>query len=282
MIKSQHLSIKIKQNILAFDTPKVMGIINATPDSFYNNSRKIYVDDALIQVEQMLAEGADILDIGGYSSRPGAEHIKVQEELNRVLPIIEKIKEEYPQTIISIDTFRSEVAREAILKGADIVNDISGGTLDKKMYDIVYQLGVPYIMMHMRGNPQTMTELTDYPNGVTHEVIKYFSEKKAEFIQSGDNDLIIDPGFGFAKTLEQNYELLNNLELLQSLQLPILVGVSRKSMINKVLGITPQEALNGTSVINTIALSKKANILRVHDVKPAVECVKLLQQTVSF
>lgn len=282
MIKSQHLSIKIRQKIINFNTPKVMGIINATPDSFYNNSRKIYVDDALIQAKQMLDDGATFLDIGGYSSRPGAAHIKEQEELDRVLPIINKIKEKYPDTIISIDTFRSNVAKEAVMNGADIINDISGGSLDLKMFNIVSQFNVPYIMMHMRGTPQTMKGLTDYPNGVTHEVLKYFSERKREFIQQTDNDLIIDPGFGFAKTLKQNYELLHNIDLLQSLELPILVGVSRKSMITKPLGITPQEALTGTTVLNTIALSKNANILRVHDVKPTVECIKLMQQTVSF
>lgn len=282
MIKTRYFSIKINQKIMNFDTPKVMGIINATPDSFYNNSRKIYVDDALIQVKNMLNDGADILDIGGYSSRPGAEHISEQEETNRILPIIESVKKQFPQSIISVDTFRSNVAKVAIKEGADIINDISGGSLDTKMFETVHKLDVPYIMMHMRGTPQNMNENTLYKNGVTQDVIKYFAEKKVEFMKGGNNDIIIDPGFGFSKTLEQNYELLNNLELFQSLNLPILIGASRKSMINKVLNTTPQEALNGTSIINTIALMKKANILRVHDVKPAIECVKLIQQTVSF
>ncbi|WP_211093185.1 dihydropteroate synthase [Flammeovirga agarivorans] len=276
MMKTSPLSIKISGNLLELTTPKVMGIINATPDSFYTHSRKVYIEDAVAQADQMLKDGATFLDIGGYSSRPGADHVSTFEELERVIPIIESIKEKYPQAIISIDTFRSEVAEKSIQAGASIINDISGGSLDDKMFDTVKKLNVPYILMHMRGNPQTMQQLTDYPSGVTHEVIRHFAEKKNEFLKDGGSDLILDPGFGFAKTLEQNYELLHELDLLQSLECPLLIGVSRKSMITKKLNITPQDALNGTTVINTVAIQKGANILRVHDVKQAVECVKLL------
>ncbi|OHX66320.1 dihydropteroate synthase [Flammeovirga pacifica] len=282
MRKSNNLSIKIKGKLVEFNEPLVMGIINTTPDSFYNQSRKIYVDDALFQAKKMLKEGAKILDIGGYSSRPGADHVSIKEELERVLPVIEEISSKYPDAILSIDTFRSEVAEKSIDAGAAIINDISGGSLDENMYNKVGQLAVPYIMMHMRGTPQTMQTLTDYPNGVTHGVMHYFSDKKNEFLNAGGLDLIIDPGFGFAKTLDQNYELLRELEMLHEFNLPILVGVSRKSMITKKLKINSEEALNGTSIINTIALQKGAQILRVHDVKEAVECVKLTQETLLF
>ncbi|MBB3697681.1 dihydropteroate synthase [Flammeovirga yaeyamensis] len=282
MSKSKNLSIKIKGTLLDFNTPKVMGIINATPDSFYNQSRKLFVDDAIQQAEKMLQDGATILDIGGYSSRPGADHVNEKEELERVLPIIDQISSQFPEAILSIDTFRSEVARQSIQAGAGIINDISGGKLDAKMYQTVADLDVPYIMMHMRGTPQTMQTLTDYPNGVTHEVMKYFSERRIEFIKSGAVDLIIDPGFGFAKTLDQNYELLREMSTLQALACPILVGVSRKSMITKKLNIEAKDALNGTTVINTIALQQGGNILRVHDVKEAAECVKLFSETVLF
>ena len=254
-----------------------MGIINVTPDSFYDGGKTIQSREIVAQVQTMLAEGATFLDIGGYSSRPGAAAISEEEELKRVIPAIEIVLKEFPKTLISVDTFRSEVAKQSIEAGAAMVNDISGGSLDTGMLDCISELKVPYIMMHMRGTPQTMNQLTEYKN-LTKEVLKYFSEKIAEARSLGINDLIADPGFGFAKTRQQNFELLQNLELFKQLEIPYLVGISRKSMIYKTLETTVENALNGTTALHSVALLKGASILRVHDVYEAVECVQLLEQ----
>lgn len=271
------MTINCKGTLVDLTTPKVMGILNITPDSFYDGGA-LKTDAALLdQAEKMLSEGVTFLDVGGYSSRPGATDIPVSEELTRVIPAIELIIKNFPETFLSIDTFRSEVAKKAIESGAAFINDISAGKLDEAMLITVAQLQVPYVMMHMRGNPQTMQSLTDYEN-VTLDVLRYFSERIAAARALGINDIIADPGIGFAKTISQNFELLSKLELFKSLNVPLLIGVSRKGMIHKTLNITPQEALNGTTALNSIALLKGTNILRVHDVKEAVECVELLSK----
>lgn len=253
-----------------------MGIINVTPDSFYDGGKTTDLKQILNQVETMLKEGATFLDIGGYSSRPGADAVSEEEELKRVLPAIGGILKEFPDVLISVDTFRSKIAKEAVDLGAALVNDISGGNMDSEMLSEVSKLKVPYILMHMRGTPQTMTGLTDYEN-ITKEVLKYFSEKIAAARAAGINDIVADPGFGFAKTKEQNFELLNNLELFRQLDAPYLVGISRKSMIYKTLEKEAGEALNGTTALHSVALLKGASILRVHDVAEALECVQLLK-----
>jgi dihydropteroate synthase len=253
-----------------------MGILNVTPDSFFDGGKNNTIQKALIKAEQMLLDGATFIDIGGYSSRPNATHIATSEEINRTAPIIEAIKKQFPNALISIDTFRSEVAKVALNSGACIVNDISAGKLDARMFDLVMKMQKPYIAMHMRGNPQDMQTKTNYTN-VASEVVKELSSITNTLALQGVNDVIIDPGFGFSKTLEQNYKLLNNLELLQVLKRPILVGVSRKSMIYNLLKINSEESMNGTTVINTIALLKGANILRVHDVKEASEIVSIFK-----
>lgn len=270
------MTINCKGTLVDLSTPKVMGILNITPDSFYDGGALKTDKDILTQAEKMLAEGAAFLDMGGYSSRPGAVDISIDEEMSRVIPAIKLVLKHFPETLISIDTFRSAVAQKAVDTGAAIVNDISAGILDEHMMPTVAQLQVPYIMMHMRGTPQTMKTLTNYKNVLT-EVLSYFSERIATARDLSINDLIIDPGFGFAKTIEQNFELLRQLELFKNLEIPLLAGLSRKSMIYKTLNTTPQEALNGTTALNTIALMKGANILRVHDVKEAVECVRIYQ-----
>jgi len=257
-------------------TPKVMGIINLTPDSFYAGSRKPAVDAALQQAEKMLAEGADILDLGAYSTRPNADDISVQEETDRLLPVVDSLVSQFPDAILSIDTFRSKVAEVAINAGAHIINDISGGQLDEAMFETVAKLQVPYILMHMKGNPKTMNQLAVYDD-VFAEVYSYFTDKYAQLKKLGVTDVVLDPGFGFAKKPEHGYVLLNRLEEFQALQLPLLVGVSRKRMIYSQLETTAEDALNGTTVLNTIALTKSASILRVHDVTPAIQAVKLLQ-----
>lgn len=267
-------TLNCRGNLIDLSVPKVMGIINVTPDSFYDGGKTFSEKEILKQAEKMLSEGATFLDVGGYSTRPGAEDISDTEEIRRVLEAIENILKRFPEALISIDTFRSEVAKKAVEAGAAIVNDVSGGTLDAEMYKTVAKLKVPYILMHMRGNPKTMAKLTDYKN-VTIEVLKDLAEKIALARASGINDIIADPGFGFAKTREQSFQLLNNLELFQNLNVPILAGISRKSMIYKTLETSAENALNGTTSLNTIALLKGASILRVHDVKEAVECVKL-------
>lgn len=271
------MTINCKGNLIDLSEPKIMGILNVTPDSFYDGGS--YKDEAEIvaQVEKMITEGATFIDIGAYSTKPGAEFVSEEEELNRVLPIIELILSKFPEVLLSIDTFRSEVAKQAIHKGAALINDISAGLLDEKMLLTVAELQVPYIMMHMKGTPQTMQSLANYDD-VVKEVMFYFSERINAARKLEINDVIIDPGFGFAKTLEHNYEIMQKLDFFSILELPILVGISRKSMIYKVLKNSPQEALNGTTVLNTIALQKGAQILRVHDVKEAQDCVKIYNQ----
>ena len=270
-------SINCKGQLIDLATPKVMGILNVTPDSFYDGGNYKNDKDILNQVNRMLKEGATFIDVGAYSSRPNADHISEKEELNRLIPVIESILKEFPNALISVDTFRSEIAKQSVDAGACMVNDISAGKMDDNMLQTVASLKVPYIMMHMKGTPQTMTKQSNYEN-LLKEILFYFSERISAARQLQIMDIIVDPGFGFAKTIEQNYELLNNLEHFRFLDLPLLIGVSRKSMIHKVLGTSPDESLNGTSVLNTIALQKGASILRVHDVKEAMECIKLTKQ----
>lgn len=264
-------------NLIELDSPKVMGIINITPDSFYDGGKSFSEKNILNQAEKMLSDGATFLDIGGYSTHPNSEEISESEETKRVVNAIELVLKKFPQALISIDTFRSDVAKNSIETGAVLVNDVSGGTLDSHMFSTVAELKVPYVLMHMRGTPKTMSKLTDY-NNVTVDVLKDLSGKIANARAAGINDIIVDPGFGFfAKTREQNFELMGNLELFENLDVPVLVGISRKSFIQKTLGIDAASALNGTSSLNTVALLKGAKILRVHDVKEAVECVKLIE-----
>ncbi|WP_421764219.1 dihydropteroate synthase [Ekhidna sp.] len=275
-MSSKH-TINIKGEIIDLSLPKVMGIINVTPDSFFIDSRKSVVSDVLERAEQMLDDGATFLDIGGYSSRPGAEDISVEEELKRVIDPIGVLVKRFPEAIISIDTFRSEVARKAIDAGASMVNDISGGQLDTSMLVSIAEMNIPYIAMHMRGTPQTMKNLTDYEDPL-NEIVKYLSSVIYDCNRLGIKDVIIDPGFGFAKTAEQSFEILSKLDHFHRLDKPILVGLSRKSMIYRTLNLTAEEALNGTSVLNSIALLKGASILRVHDVKEAAEAIKLISK----
>ena len=270
------MTINCKGQLIDLSTPKVMGILNVTPDSFYDGGNFVLDKNILSQVEKMLLEGATFIDVGGQSSKPNAAIVSVDEELNRVVSAVDLILKNFPEAIISIDTFNSKVAQIAVENGAAIINDISAGSLDDKMFETIAKLQVPYIMMHLRGTPQTMGKMTNYDD-LVKDILFYFSEKVAKARSFGINDLIIDPGFGFAKTLEQNFELLHKLDLFQILELPILVGISRKSMVYKTLETTAEKALNGTSILNTIALTKGANILRVHDVKEAVECVKLYE-----
>jgi dihydropteroate synthase len=260
--------------LIDLSTPKVMGIINLTPDSFYADSRKQGIDAALQQAGKMLDEGATFLDLGAYSSRPGAEDISIQQETDRLLPAVEAIVAAYPDAVLSIDTFRSQVAEAAIKAGAHIINDISGGQLDPDMFATVARLQVPYILMHMKGTPQTMNQLAEYEN-IFDEVFDYFASKYYQLKQLGVKDVIIDPGFGFAKKAEHSYELMRRLQEFNLLQLPILVGISRKRMIYNELGVTAEDALNGTTALNAIALTKGANILRVHDVKEAIEAMRI-------
>ncbi|MHB8207085.1 dihydropteroate synthase [Mucilaginibacter sp.] len=260
--------------LIDLSQPKVMGIINLTPDSFFADSRKQDVGSVVEQAGKMLAEGATFLDLGAYSSRPGATDISAQEETDRLLPAIEAIVAAYPDAILSIDTFRAAVAEAAIKAGAHVINDISGGELDQDMFATVAKLQVPYILMHMKGTPQTMVQQAEYVN-VFDEVFDYFVAKYHQLKQLGIMDVIIDPGFGFAKKTEHSYTLMKRLQDFNVLQLPVLVGVSRKRMIYNELGVTAEDALNGTTALNAIALTKGANILRVHDVKEAVEAVKI-------
>ncbi|MAJ50909.1 MAG: dihydropteroate synthase [Flammeovirgaceae bacterium] len=273
-------SINVSGRLLSFDHPRVMGVINVAKDSFYAKSRVVNEDDILNRADKMLAEGADILDIGGYSSRPEAKEVPIKEEIALTSNAIELIKFRFPDALISIDTFRSEVAEVALRAGAAIVNDISAGTLDNKMIDFITANQVPYIAMHMRGNPGNMQKFTKYTD-IIPEILFYFSELIERLRDKGHTDLIIDPGFGFAKTREQNFQILGNLEFFKNLESIILVGLSRKSMIYKTLNKNPSEVLNGTTVLNTIALSKGADILRVHDVLPAVEAIKLTTKTLN-
>lgn len=270
-------TINCKGTLIDLVRPRVMGIINVTPDSFYDGGVTTLEHQIIKQASQMLDQGATILDVGGYSSRPGATDITEEQEIERVIPAITAIIEAFPKALISIDSFRSNVVKQAVKAGACIANDISAGKLDPKMIETIGDLQIPYCMMHMRGTPQTMKSLTDYKN-ITKEVLFYFSERVAAARAHNINDIIIDPGFGFAKTTHQNFELLNHLELFESLDIPLLAGVSRKSMIYKTLDITPKKALNGTTALHMVALQKGARILRVHDVQPAIECIKLFEQ----
>jgi dihydropteroate synthase len=276
LAENPQYSINCKGKLIDFSVPKIMGIVNVTPDSFFKGSRSVTEAAILQKVEKMLIEGATFIDIGGHSTRPHAAAVPENEELDRILPAIKSILKSFPDCLISIDTFRSNVAKQAIEAGAVMVNDVSGGLMDTKMYETVVALGVPYVLMHMRGTVDTMTEFATYEN-IAFEVLDEIEKKVGKLKAMGQKDIIIDLGFGFSKTANQNYELLNKLEVFKMLDCPILVGVSRKSMIWKKLGILPEDALNGTTVLNTIALQKGANILRVHDVKEAMEAIKLMQ-----
>lgn len=268
-------TLNVRGRLVDLSTPRVMAILNVTPDSFYDGGKFTDEQSILERVEKILAEGATFIDIGGYSSRPGAAHIPEEEELQRVLPVISLISRTFPEAMLCIDTFRSSVARKAVENGAVIVNDISGGEMDPQMFATVAALKVPYILMHMKGTPQTMTTLTQYDN-LLHDIMGYFHKKISQLHALGIQDIVVDPGFGFAKTPEQSYEILNHLDYFQILGKPILAGLSRKSMIWKKLGTTPEGARNGTTALNTVALLKGASILRVHDVKEAIECIALI------
>lgn len=272
--------INIRGELMDLSKPKVMGIINLTADSFYDGGKINSDSDLLGKVEKMSKEGVDILDVGAYSSRPGAIDVPIDHEESNAVKGIEAIKKEFPKSVISIDSFRSAVAKKCLDVGADIVNDISGGDLDSGMFDLIEAVNVPYIMMHMRGNPQTMTEMTAYDNLIT-DIIDYFNGKIISLISRGVKDIIIDPGFGFAKTKEQSFTLLNRMESLSMLERPLLCGVSRKSMIFKTLKTTPDQALNGTTAMNMACLMKGASFLRVHDVKEAKETIQLYLQMIN-
>lgn len=270
------MTINCKGKLVDMAPPKVMGVLNITPDSFFDGGIHKNNTSILKHVEKMLDEGATFIDMGAYSSRPNATQVSETEELNRLLPIINLVLKEFPETLISVDTFRSTIAKQAIEAGAALINDISAGKLDGNMLPTIAKLQVPYIMMHMKGTPQNMQQYTNYDN-LLKDVLYYFSERIASAKVFGIIDVIIDPGFGFAKTLEQNFQLLNQLELFKMIEKPLLVGVSRKSMVYKTLETTASKALNGTSILNTVALQKGASILRVHDVKEAVEAIKLVE-----
>lgn len=273
-------TLNCKGRLLVIEKPLVMGILNITPDSFYSGSRVKNEQSILYKAEQMLNEGATILDIGGQSTRPGSNRLSANEELERVLPAIQLIKQQFPSCFLSIDTYHSSVAKEAVAAGADMVNDISAGSMDDQMFSTVAVLNIPYIAMHMQGTPDTMQQNPAYEH-VTREVLDYFIKKTEQCNSAGIKDIIIDPGFGFGKTIVHNFQLLRELEVFQTLNYPLLAGLSRKSTIYKTLGTTTEEALNGTTVLNTIALQKGASILRVHDVKEAVEAITLVQSVYS-
>lgn len=284
IMKFVPFSLNISGRLVEYVKPAVMGIVNVTPDSFYGGSRTFLAEQVRDRVKKLVEEGADFIDIGAYSSRSGANEVSPEEELRRIETGMEQIRKIAPEIPVSIDTFRADVARESVKNlSVNIINDISGGDLDAKMFATVAELKVPYILMHMRGTPANMQSLTDYGSeGVTASVLRNLAEKVNRLALLGVNDIIIDPGFGFAKTLDQNYELLAEMEVFCSLECPVLVGVSRKSMITKYLGIASEEALNGTTVINTLALERGAAILRVHDVKEAVETVKLYSKMMKL
>lgn len=269
-------TLNCRGRLLELCSPVVMGIINLTPDSFYAGSRKLSVDEVVDSAGKMIDDGAAILDLGGQSTRPGSDVVSADHELARVLEAITAIKKVFPNTFISIDTYYSRVAHDAVAEGADMVNDISSGQLDRDMISMVAHLKVPYIAMHMRGTPQTMQHFTEYED-VTLEVLEFFIKKTMECKRAGIQDIIIDPGFGFAKTIQQNFELLKKSPVLSILERPMLMGLSRKATVYKTLSITPDEALNGTTVLNTVALQKGASILRVHDVKEAIQAIKLYE-----
>ena len=274
------MNINIRGKLFDLSKPKVMGILNLTPDSFYDGGVHTEINNIENHVNIMVEDGMDILDIGGYSSKPGAKNISLDEEMTRVIPILKHIRKIFPDLIISIDTFRSKIASMSLYEGADMINDISGGTLDKNMMSVVSKNNCPYILMHMQGNPQNMQNDPSYEN-VTLEIIQYLAQRIKIAHDNNIVDIIVDPGFGFGKTLEHNFEILNNLEKFNVLDTPILAGFSRKSMIYKTLKTSSEKALNGTSSLNTIALTKGAKILRVHDVKEAKECIILHEKTIS-
>ncbi|MGO4822095.1 MULTISPECIES: dihydropteroate synthase [unclassified Flavobacterium] len=271
------MTINCKGQLIDLSHPKVMGILNVTPDSFFDGGSYTKESDLLNQVDKMVNDGATFIDIGAYSSKPNADFVSEQVELERIVPVVQLILKHFPDVLLSIDTFRSTVAAACLENGAALINDISAGDLDVNMFEVIAKYNVPYIMMHMRGTPQTMQKLTDYKD-IVKEMLFYFSERVVKARKFGINDLIVDPGFGFAKTTEQNYEVMQKLALFKMLELPVLVGISRKSMIYKILNTNAKEALNGTTFLNTIALTKGANILRVHDVKEAAESVTLWNQ----
>ncbi|WP_455586973.1 dihydropteroate synthase [Bacteroides sp.] len=277
-----HRYLNVNGQLLDLSVPQVMGILNVTPDSFYAGSRTQTEADITKRVQQILDEGATIIDIGAYSSRPNAENISSEEEMRRLRMGLEILKRDYPDAIISVDTFRADVAELCVKEyGVAIINDIAAGEMDPDMFETVARLGVPYIMMHMQGTPQNMQSEPHYDN-MLREIFMYFAAKVQQLRELGVKDIILDPGFGFGKTLEHNYELMAHLEEFKIFELPLLVGVSRKSMIYRLFGSTPQEALNGTAVLNTVALMKGADILRVHDVREAVEAVKMVEKIESY
>ncbi len=269
-------SIRCGEKIIDFSTPRIMGILNVTPDSFYDGGRYTNKTVIIERVRIMLEEGADIIDVGAVSTRPGAKEVSAKDELERLLPVIKLLKKEFPRAILSVDTFRSETAYACINEGAHIINDISGGTFDKNMFKTVADLKVPYVLMHIHGTPETM-QLNPITENVVEKVKSFFTEKVNELRNLGVKDIILDPGFGFGKSMPSNYQLLKNLKNLRTDNLPVLTGVSRKSLVNKILGTSPDEALNGTTVLHTIALLNGTDILRVHDVKAAKESVKIVE-----
>lgn len=274
-------TINVGGKLMDLSEPQVMGILNITPDSFYSESRKNTEEEIAGRVNAILAEGGSIIDVGAYSSRPGADNISAEEEKDRLRGALQILRRTAPEAVVSVDTFRADVARMCVEEyGVQIINDISGGQLDPQMFETVAALGVPYVLMHMKGNPQTMQQEPHYEDLLT-EMLQYFGSKVQRLYELGVKDIILDPGFGFAKTMDHNYELMNRLKDLSVLELPILVGVSRKSMIYKLLDGTPEGALNGTSVLNTLALLKGASILRVHDVKAAVEVVQIVKKMLA-
>ena len=270
-------TININGTLIDFSTPRVMGIVNVTPDSFFSGSRSQGADKIVERCSQIISEGGTMIDVGAQSTSPSSRFLDAKEEAERLIPALKLIRQEFPDIILSVDTFYADVAKEAVEEyGVNIINDISGGQLDEQMFPVVAQLNVPYILMHMRGTPQTMQQYTHYDSFI-RDILYYFSERKAKLNHLGVNDVIIDPGFGFSKTTSQNYELMAYLKYFHIFEEPVLVGISRKSMISKLLGITPEESLNGTSALNSVALLSGADILRVHDVKEAVECVKIIE-----
>ena len=275
-------TINVSGRLIDLAEPHIMGILNITPDSFYSDSRKLTEESIRLQVRKIVDEGGQMIDLGAYSSRPGADEVSVSEEMERLRKGMKVLREEAPDIPVSIDTFRADVAKMCVEElGADIINDISGGELDSKMFSTVARLGVPYVLMHMKGTPQNMQQEAHYEN-LMKEIMLYFAEKVQRLRDLGQKDIILDPGYGFAKTIDHNYELLQHQEMLKIFELPILVGLSRKSMVYNLLESSPQQALNGTSVLHTLALLKGANILRVHDVKACAEVIKIVQKTLHF
>lgn len=271
------MTLNCNGTLVDLSSPKILGILNLTPDSFYDGGKHQNIQAAIQQCEKMISEGADFVDLGAYSSRPGAEEVSTEEELDRLLPVLIALRKQFPTALFSIDTFRAKVAKAALEEGAHMINDISAGNLDPGMLSTVGQYPVPYIAMHMQGKPKDMQNAPSYED-VYKEIMHFFSAKINACYAAGINDVILDPGFGFGKTIEHNYHLLDRFERFQDFNLPVLAGVSRKSMIYKVLDTTPEEALNGTTVLHTVALMKKAQLIRVHDVKAAKECIRLLEQ----